>query len=253
MLETILEHVIQVLSQSLLLELGLQQVHPPGEVFILLDVLDEFLEACKLSEVVLALRFVSLRLVIQLMKVILDQAQLRIVLRDEFIELELMISFDIHQLPDLGLCALYKFAEALDLSAVSGRDGLVLAIEVGIDVSLEFVEFVKLDVVLALVVFDLLHEVGFNFKFLSPHLGLEYGNLFGLLGHLLFQVRAEASHGNLDFFDLCAPIDHLRECVSHLSLSGDLVIPDLMVATDHLLCPLNDFILKNVKALLERV
>jgi hypothetical protein len=253
MLETILEHVIQVLSQSLLLELCLQQVYPPGEVLILLDILDEFLEACKLSNVVLALRFVCLRLIIQLMKVVLDQAQLRIVLRDEFIELELMISFDVHQLPDLGLCALYKFAQALDLCAVSGRDGLVLAIEVGIDISFEFVEFVKLDVVLALVIFDFLHEVGFNFKFLGPHLRLEDGNLLGLLGHLLLQVRAETSHGNLNFFDLCAPIDHLRECVSHLSLSGDLVIPNLMVATDHLLCPLDDFIFENVKALLKRV
>ena len=74
-----------------------------------------------------------------------------------------------------------------------------------------------------------------------------------MLGHLLLQVRAEASHGDLDFFDLCAPIDNLRECVSHLSLSGDLVIPNLMVAADHLLCPLNDFILEDVKALLKRV
>jgi hypothetical protein len=243
--------VIQILPQSFLLQLCLQQVYPPGKVLILLDVLNEFLQAGKLCEVVLALRIISLRLVIQLMKVVLDQAQLRIVLRDEFVELKLMISFDVHQLPNLGLCALYKFTQALDLSPISCRYGLVLAIEVGIDVSFKFVEFVKLDVVLALVVFNLLHEVGFCFKFLGPHLGLEDGNFFVLLGHLLLEVRAEASHGDLDFFDLCAPIDNLRECVSHLSLSGDLVIPNLMVATDHLLSPLNDFILEDVKALLK--
>jgi len=72
MLQTILEHVIQVLPQSLLLKLCFQQVYPPGEVLILLDILNEFLQACKLCEVVLALRLVSLRLVVQLMKVVLD-------------------------------------------------------------------------------------------------------------------------------------------------------------------------------------
>ena len=164
--------MIQILPQSFLLQLCLQKVYPPGKVLILLDILNEFFQACKLCEVVLALRIISLRLVIQLMKVVLDQAQLRIVLRDEFVELKLMISFDVHQLPNLGLCALYKFTQALDLCPICGRDGLVLAIEVGIDVSFKFVEFVKLDVMLALVVFDLLHEVGFYFKFLGPHLGL---------------------------------------------------------------------------------
>jgi len=253
MLETVLQHVIQALPQSLLLELSLQQIYPPGKVLILLDILDVFLEPRKLCVVVLALRFIILRLVVQLMKVVLDQAQFRIVLRDEFIELKLMVSFYVHQRPDFGLCALYEITQALDLRSICGRDGLVLAIEVGIDVSFEFVEFVKLDVVLALVVFDLLHEVGFDFKFLGPHLGLEYGNLFVLLGHLLLEVGSEASHGDLDFFDLCAPIDDLRECVTHLPLSGDLVISDLMVATDHLLGSLNDFILEDVKALLKRV
>jgi hypothetical protein len=253
MLETVFQHVVQALPQSLLLELGLQEVYPARKVLVLLDILDVFLEACKLSVVVLALRIISLGLGIKLMKVVLDKAKLRVVLRNEFIELKLMVSFDVHQRPDLGLCALNKFTEALDFCPICGSDRLVLAVEVGIDVSFEFVEFVKLDVVLALVVFDLLHEVRLDFKFLGPHLRLEDGDLFGLLGHLLLQVGAESSHGDLDFFDLCAPIDDLGECVSHLPLSGDLVISDLMVATDHLLGPLNDFILEDVKALLKRV
>jgi hypothetical protein len=44
------------------------------------------------------------------MKVVLYKAQLRIVFGDEFIELKLMVSFNVHQLPDLGLCALYEFS-----------------------------------------------------------------------------------------------------------------------------------------------
>ena len=87
MLETVFQHVVQALPQSLLLELGLQEVYPARKVLVLLDILDVFLEACKLSVVVLALRIISLGLGIKLMKVVLDNAQLRVVLRDKFIEL----------------------------------------------------------------------------------------------------------------------------------------------------------------------
>ena len=55
MLETVFQHVVQALPQSLLLELGLQEVYPARKVLVLLDILDVFLEACKLSVVVLAL------------------------------------------------------------------------------------------------------------------------------------------------------------------------------------------------------
>jgi len=72
MLETVLKHVVQALLQSFLLKLILQEVYPPGKVLILLDILDVFLQARKLCIVVLALRFISLRLVVQLMKIVLD-------------------------------------------------------------------------------------------------------------------------------------------------------------------------------------
>ena len=87
MLETVLKNVVQALPQSFLLELGLQKVDPARKVFILLNILNVFLQACKLSVVVLALRIISLGLGIKLMKVVLDNAQLRVVLRDKFIEL----------------------------------------------------------------------------------------------------------------------------------------------------------------------
>jgi hypothetical protein len=72
MLETVLKHVVQALPQSFLLKLNFQEVYPPGKVLILLDILDVFLQARKLCIVVLALRFISLRLVVQLMKIVLD-------------------------------------------------------------------------------------------------------------------------------------------------------------------------------------
>jgi hypothetical protein len=72
MLETVLKHVVQALPQSFLLKLIFQEVYPPGKVLILLDILDVFLQARKLCIVVLALRFISLRLVVQLMKIVLD-------------------------------------------------------------------------------------------------------------------------------------------------------------------------------------
>ena len=106
---------------------------------------------------------------------------------------------------------------------------------------------------LALVILDLFHQIGFYLKFLGLHLRLENGYLLVLFGHLLFDFGAKATHGYFDFFYLRAPINDLREAITYLPLRAYLIIPDLVVSSDHFLSTLDNLILENVETLLELV
>jgi hypothetical protein len=52
---------------------------------------------------------------------------------------------------------------------------------------------------------------------------------------------------------LGAAINNLGEGVTDFALGGALIISDLVVASDHFLCALDDFVLEDVKTLLELI
>lgn len=184
---------------------------------------------------------------------ILQAAQLRAVFGHELFNLKLTVAFNIHEGSKLVFSALYELLYPLELSAIRSSDRLILIVQVAVHVSLELVELLQLEIVLALVILDLLHQVSLDLKLLGLHLRLEYSYLFILPSHLLLDVAPEAAHLRLDFLDDRAPVDHLGKGVADFALCKDLIVPDLVVAPDHFLGASDYFIFENVKTLLQEV
>ena len=123
------------------------------------------------------LRLSTLLLQSQLLYAVFHPTQLLAVFGHELLNVELIVGLNVGEHAQLRLRLVCEILQALDLASIGARYRVVLAIEVGVDVGLELVELVKLQIVLALVVLDLLHQIGLDLKLLCTQLLLKDGYL----------------------------------------------------------------------------